>query len=725
MKAEESRKDRKGRSLVERVLALNLIWAIAGYGMTVTALWWLSDRLINESAHATAVQWVRDLDTLGTPLFTSRDRSAEQRVSARVRNFSEVGYVRFYGVDGSVRGEYRADPEMHWPSLSKADREQVAALAGAERPYWFSSAGAPRDHVRLLYPMVVRSIRSDGLMNFKLDDASREAQHVIGFVDIGIDMKPLREPVRRFFLFGSLVTAILILVSMVASRIYLRHSLRSLTNLKEPLNRIASGDFDVVVDLSPDAEIAAIGRAINATTGALKEREQSLRRIADHDPLTGLANRAGLVRILEREIERLHAEGGTSAVLFADLDQFKYINDTLGHAAGDRLLVKAAELLREHLRRDDAVGRFGGDEFLVLARGADTHSASEIARGLIKRAEKFAFIEEGQAYNVRLSIGVALISAETPAVDVAIAEADMACYSAKSRGRNRFHVFEAAEADKTRMASEISWSRLITEALRKDALQLAYQPIVEINGNVGEYHEALVRLPLPDGTLGMPAAFLPAADRFGLLPEIDRWVIRNTLAKLGQLRADGRDATIAINLSAQSLDDADLPNYVRARLMNHRLPPASVVFEITEQVAVKHMDSARAVIRELRTLGCRFALDDFGAGFSSFGYLKHLPVDFIKIDQCFVENLARNPVDLALIRAITDIAKALGKKVVAEHVSDSESITLLRECGVDYVQGYFIGEPQTEPVKTEIPASNDPAVSTENPLRTALGGVVH
>lgn len=725
MPDEKLPKDRKGRSLVERVLTLNLIWAIAGYGMTVTALWWLSDRLINESAHVTAAQWVRDLDTLGTPLFTSRDRSAEQRVSARVRNFSEVGYVRYYGVDGSVRGEYRADAELAWPPLSKTDREKVAAVAGADRPYQFTDADVPRGYVRLLYPVVVRSIRSDGLMSFKLDDSSREVQRVIGFVDLGIDMRPLREPVRKVFLFGSLVIAILILISMVASRVYLRYSLKSLTNLKDPLNRIASGDFDVIVELSPDAEIAAIGRAINATTGALKEREQSLRRIADHDPLTGLANRTGLVRILEREIERLRAEGGTSAVLFADLDQFKYINDTLGHAAGDRLLAKAAELLREHLRRDDVVGRFGGDEFLVLARGADTNSASEIARGLIKRAEKFAFIEEGQAYNVRLSIGVTLINADSQAVDVAVAEADMACHKAKSRGRNRFHVFEAAEADKTRMTAEISWSRLIAEALRNDTMQLAYQPIAGINVNVHEFYEALVRLPLPDGTLGMPAAFLPAADRFGLLPEIDRWVIRNTLAKLGQLRAGGRDATIAVNLSAQSMDDAELPNFVRTCLMTHRLSPASVVFEITEQVAIQYMDSARAVMRELRALGCRFALDDFGAGFSSFGYLKHLPVDFIKIDRCFVENLAHNPVDLALIRAITDIAKALGKQVVAEHVADVESVTLLRECGVDYVQGFFISEPQVEPVLTEIPNDDAPVVPDDSAVRVASGGAMH
>jgi len=699
----EERGHARGRSIVDRVLTMHLVWALTGYAITVSALWWVSNRLIEDNAQATAIQWVKELDTLGTPLFASRDRSAEQRIAARVRNFSEIGYVRYYAADGAVRGGYRARDDIDWPETPAAARQAVAAVAGTDRPYVFDVA-TPRGFTRLLYPVVVRSIRSDGLINFKLDDRGRESAKVIGFVDLGVDMRPLRAQFWRALLFGSVVVAILVLVSMFVSRRYLRRALQSLTNLKEPLDRLASGDFDVVVELSPDPEIASIGRAINATTGALKEREQTLRRLADHDPLTGLVNRSGLLSAMERELTRLQEEGGTSAVLFADLDQFKYINDTLGHASGDRLLIKAAEMLCEHMRRDDLVGRFGGDEFVMLARGADIESATNIARTLISRAEKFAFVENGQAYNIRFSIGIALMRRDTTIVDSVVAEADMACHKAKSRGRNRFHVYEPGEADQTRMASEVSWSRLIVEALREDKFQLVYQPIASIRGEAEEFYETLVRMPLPDGTLGLPGAFLPAAERFGSLDDIDRWVIRHACAALAELRAAGRQATFAINLSGQSLDDAELPNFVRERLMAHRLPPAAVVFEVTEQVAVRYLDSARAVMRELRALGCRFALDDFGAGFSSFGYLKHLPVDFIKIDQSFVEGLARNPVDLALIRAITDIARALGKKVIAEHVSDTESVTLLRECGVDYVQGFFIAEPLSEPAAMPVPA---------------------
>ncbi|MDH4133548.1 MAG: EAL domain-containing protein, partial [Gammaproteobacteria bacterium] len=269
--------------------------------------------------------------------------------------------------------------------------------------------------------------------------------------------------------------------------------------------------------------------------------------------------------------------------------------------------------------------------------------------------------------------------------------ADMACYAAKTRGRNRFHVYEPGDDERQRMTSDVGWSRLIAQALREDGFHLLYQPIFDLHGGCAEYYEVLLRLPSAQGGSLMPESFLPVAQRFGMLADIDRWVVRHALMQLARLRTEGRDVVFSVNLSGQSFEDAGFLDFFKQEIVRNEISPSSVIFEITEQAAVRYMDRAHDLIQSLLSIGVRFALDDFGKGFSSFSYLKHLPVHFIKIDGSFVENMATDEVDQAMVRSIVQIAHALGKLTIAEHVQDESSIALLRDCGVDFLQGNLLG----------------------------------
>jgi diguanylate cyclase (GGDEF)-like protein len=475
-----------------------------------------------------------------------------------------------------------------------------------------------------------------------------------------------------------------------------RRALAPLSALQTPLARLAQGDTEVQVSPAGDREIAAIGSALNVTIAAIRQRDAELRRLAENDPLTGLVNRASFMRELEAERTRLAQQGGESAVLFFDLDQFKYINDTLGHAAGDRLLVQVANVLRSRTRASDVVSRFGGDEFLVLARDVSLARASDIARSLNELMRDFSLVEGGQAMTVNFSIGIAMLDGDRHSNEEILAQADMACYAAKTRGRNRYHVYQPGEEERSRMTSDIGWSQRVKQAIREDRFRLVYQPIQGVRSGAVEHYEVLVRLPVEGGEVVLPGVFLPVAQRFGFLAEIDRWVIRHALAALAAVRAEGRDVCFSINLSSQGLEDATLLDLVREQLAQHGLPAGAVVFEITEQTAVRYLDHAQHVLQGLIGFGCRLALDDFGKGFSSLSYLKHLPVEFIKIDGAFVRNLGDDPIDQAMVRSIVQVAQALDKQTIAEFVQDQKSVELLRAAGVDYLQGYFIGRPADE-----------------------------
>ncbi|MCQ4166248.1 GGDEF/EAL domain-containing response regulator [Tahibacter harae] len=444
--------------------------------------------------------------------------------------------------------------------------------------------------------------------------------------------------------------------------------------------------------------------------------EEELRWQASHDALTKLKNRAWFETQLEQEIVRLKRTDQVSMLLFLDLDRFKYINDTAGHTAGDQLLVDMSRRLSSRLRGSDHLARMGGDEYAVILRNISPERVNAIADDFRRAIVGSPFVYGGKSYRVGVSIGVAVLDQYTPSRTEAMGNADIALHLAKGHGRNQVHVFAEDTDQRALMDLELGWSARLEEALQLDQFVLCFQPILPLrqidfetlpdqhgalwtrhlrrNLQQRAFYEALIRLRNPDGSLVAPSAFLPAAERFSLVGEIDRWVIRNALKALRESALQDPPVGISINLSAQSIGQPDLARFITDRLVEYNVDPRAVAFEITETGALNNLDAARNLITELRSFGCRFALDDFGVGFSSFTHLKHLDVDMLKIDGSFTQGLLTDPVDLAVITAITSIAHSIGKITVAEYVDRPEILRALRNCGVDYAQGFYVGRPK-------------------------------
>ncbi len=435
--------------------------------------------------------------------------------------------------------------------------------------------------------------------------------------------------------------------------------------------------------------------ALVADMSERKAMLQHLKDMAEHDGLTGLYNRTYFQDELERVVERARRDPGQcAALLYIDLDNFKYVNDTLGHAAGDRLLLEISSILHKRLRKTDMLARLGGDEFAVLLYNAHHEVAIRAAEALRLRLAEYAFRERGEAVDIGCSIGVTLVNAETKSAEEALSQADLACYLAKRSGRNRVHIFNPADASNAeKMSLDMGWSRRIKEAIEHERFALACQPIVNTRTRVIESFEVLIRMRDEDGAIIMPGGFLPAADRFGLSTEIDKWVIVHAIEALAGQRAALPDLRYSINLAGPTLGDLQVCELIQEQLRIHRLDPAALTFEVTETVAIADIPVAEAFLSRLQAIGCKTALDDFGSGMASFAYLKDLPVDSVKIDGRFVRNIATNPVDQAMVKAMNDIAHALGKQTVGEFVESEESLKLLTEIGVDYAQGYYLGRP--------------------------------
>lgn len=435
--------------------------------------------------------------------------------------------------------------------------------------------------------------------------------------------------------------------------------------------------------------------ALVADISERKAMLQHLKDMAEHDGLTGLYNRTYFQDELERVVERARRDPGQcAALLYIDLDNFKYVNDTLGHAAGDRLLLEISSILHKRLRKTDMLARLGGDEFAVLLYNARHDVAAHAAEALRRRLAEYAFREHGEAVDIGCSIGIALVSAGTKSAEEALSQADLACYLAKRGGRNRVHMFNPADATSAEtMSLDMGWSRRIKEAIEHGRFVLACQPIVNTRTRVIESFEVLIRMRDEDGQVVMPGGFLPAADRFGLSTDIDKWVIVHAIEALAGQRAVLPGLRYSINLTGTTLSDLRVCDLIQEQLRIHRLDPAALTFEVTETVAIADIPVAEAFLSRLQAIGCKTALDDFGSGMASFAYLKDLPVDTVKIDGRFVRNVAFSPVDQAMVKAMNDIAHALGKQTVGEFVESEDSLKLLTEIGVDYAQGYYLGRP--------------------------------
>ncbi|MBJ7519464.1 MAG: EAL domain-containing protein [Solirubrobacteraceae bacterium] len=421
--------------------------------------------------------------------------------------------------------------------------------------------------------------------------------------------------------------------------------------------------------------------------------EARIQYMADHDPLTGMANRRAFERALDTQLANVRRYGAQGALLVFDLDHFKAVNDTLGHTAGDAVIVNAARILKDLLRESDVVARLGGDEFAILLPRADHDEAVDVARKLVAEIRANGSVLAGQRPgSVTASVGVTLLDPVQETGEQALVDADLAMYDAKEAGRDRFAVFRpGSEAVQSRTKSRLTWLERIRTALEEDAMVLVAQPIQSLADERAVHHELLLRMVDAHGDLIPPSSFLHIAERFGLIEDVDIWVVRHAIRALAE-RA-GQDLIFEVNLSGASIGSSRVLEVIEQELRDTGVDPQQLIFEITETAAVSNVAEARVFAERLGELGCRFALDDFGAGFGSFYYLKHLPCDFLKIDGEFIRNLSSTPTDQVIVAGLVRIAQGLGKQTIAEFVGDQETVDLLRREGVDMAQGYFIGRP--------------------------------
>ena len=418
---------------------------------------------------------------------------------------------------------------------------------------------------------------------------------------------------------------------------------------------------------------------------------------ASHDALTGLINRREFERRLSLALAGARENGRHHAMLYLDLDQFKLVNDTSGHAAGDELMRQVSLVLGERLREGDTLARLGGDEFGVLLENCLPAHAMRIAQGLRETVHDLHFVWQDRSFSIGVSVGLVNIG-DTLTLAGVMSAGDAACYMAKEKGRNRVHLYHPKDTELAVRHGEMEWVTRLQGALKANRFCLHAQPIVGIGpvDPTERHFELLLRMVDAHDQLVPPMAFIPAAERYNLMPAIDRWVVRQAFELIADRTARaGRDASdvYMINLSAASLGDDDFLDFIRERFLEFELATRTICFEITETAAIANFGKAVQFMEELRALGCRFSLDDFGVGMSSFGYLKRLPVDFLKIDGSFVQDMLANPIDSAMVEAINGIGHVMGKRTVAESVEDPTTMQRLRELGVDYAQGFAIARP--------------------------------
>jgi diguanylate cyclase (GGDEF)-like protein/PAS domain S-box-containing protein len=428
-----------------------------------------------------------------------------------------------------------------------------------------------------------------------------------------------------------------------------------------------------------------------------RELNRRLSYAASHDILTELVNRREFETRLERALKSAKARETSYAVLYLDLDQFKIVNDACGHNAGDALLKQIGALLKSKIRWRDTLARLGGDEFGVLLESCTMDEALRTAENLRELISEFRFVWDERTFRLGVSVGVVPITMQTDDVASLLSAADSACAAAKDAGRNRVYNYQENDIDLMKRRKEMQWAARISNALDENRFELFRQTIqpLQATGEHGAHYELLIRMRDEAGSLIAPGLFIAAAERYGLMTAIDRWVIQSAFRWLVS-EADERErlALCSINLSGQSLADEKFLPFVIEQFQKSGLSGACICFEITETAAIASYSQANRFIHALKEIGCRFALDDFGTGLSSFGYLKHFPVDYLKIDGSFVKEMLHDPIDREMVRSINEIGHLTGKKTIAEFAENTEIITMLRGMGIDFAQGYGVAEPK-------------------------------
>ena len=452
-------------------------------------------------------------------------------------------------------------------------------------------------------------------------------------------------------------------------------------------------------------EMVILARDSKGAHGRLQERLDTARQqiffLTNHDALTSLPNRKALEERLEGALATAKSQGSTHALLYVDIDYFHRINDSYGHLAGDELLRRIVPVMQSTLREGETLARIGGDEFAVLLENCSAEFAHAAATQLRDSVQAWQFDWNDKAFQVGVSVGVVAITRLAPSLSAILSEADTACFTAKEQGRNRVFAFHDASASQYMRQTSRGWLKRINDALTEGAFTLLYQPIVPIDAPrvIGVPRvEALLRMSETGGELILPMSFIPVAERYDLMRTIDRWVVDRAFTdfkRLARQRDDASPAEFSINLSGHTLSSPDFADFMKAKFEEYAIPPQAIYFEITETAAIANVERARALIETLRAMGVRFLLDDFGSGLSSFNYLKHFPVDGIKIDGLFVKGVAKNYLDYALVESIHKIGTSLGLQTIAEYVESEDIARKLVQIGITLGQGFHLSPPRS------------------------------
>ncbi len=701
---------RSKRVLIHEILTIQILSAAIIGALAVASLYWGGQWVLQDNYSRWALQWTEELNELGAPLYLSSDSDALLRLESYISKYPEISRVSYFAGDGSTL--FSIENREDAPSVTDLPAsllDDARALVGSDKPYILQSGILDPRYFEIFAPVWTESIAGDGLFAFDAADAVESSKtQLVGVVGMHLDFSIFHERLLSNIKVAVGALAALLIILAWFGRRALRSALASISNLERPIQELAKGNLNVKFQAAEHREISDIVEALEKTASALSERNATLVQLANHDNLTGLVNRRRFVEDLKAELEIVGDSTSAIALLFIDLDQFKYINDTCGHPAGDRLLCKVADELRRTVGTKNTVARFGGDEFVVLLRDTNQIYVRSITEKILENMRGIAHAEEDRIFRINCSIGITMVKDSTPHHDDLIAQADIACREAKLAGRNRKHFFKMSEQQAQRVSSDAGWMNKLRNALDLNLFELRFQPINCIDSGQTTHHEVLLRLRTEDGSLASPDAFLPAAVRFGLMSEIDLWVIRNVAAAYSD-HVDEYPGNLkfSVNLSANAFENEDLSSIVKETFEQFDVPASHMIFEITESLAIRRPAHVEKQISTLRAMGCELALDDFGTGYSSFSYLQRLHFDYIKIDGTFVQNILKNPVDQKMIKLIAEVGKEAKMKTIAEYVQNAEALALLGNLGVELAQGYFIGRPTKKPAQKSTPISID------------------
>ncbi|WP_426416060.1 bifunctional diguanylate cyclase/phosphodiesterase [Aestuariirhabdus sp. LZHN29] len=670
-------------SLVGRILTVLLVWGGLFFLLSVGVGWYTAQEALQHNARQQALDAIPKLDELGTPIYASA--GVGEILSSEFSAIPDLVYARYYSASGKeLMAQYLRDgvQEVALPPLTYKQLLSLGDTSG-EKPYLFAPYAQSDSVVRMVVPIWIRSLSGDGLLAFDMD-AAKETVQLIGYMDYALDFSLYQQQLWEKIGKGGVLLALGFLLSVLAGRWVIQYTLRPLARLKEPLQRLAEGEINQPLRSEELQELQPITRAMNHAIESLQERDMELQRIASIDPLTGLLSRGTFSKEMASVVERV----GDCVLLFVDLDQFKTVNDRLGHAAGDRLLVEVAALLTRCVPLEALVGRYGGDEFCVLLPNTDQSEGVDVAEAIIRGFRDYEFYQGAQSFSIYCSLGVA--ACRDGGAEQLWSLADKACFKAKSLGRNRYHVSDSMDATSQ---EQVRWADMLRDALANDRFEVLFQPVVDTQTEQLVQYELLLRLRHGE-QLYPPSLFFPVAERLGMMLDIDHWVIERGLPTAANMARENPGVRLRVNLSAHIIEDALLVPRLRQTLEDAGLAPEQLIFEVAESVLMHNLSAVVPVLEQLRALGCQLSVDNFAMGLRSFQALKQLPISYLKLAGDFVDGWSRlDEVGRTMVGAIRDLASASGQQLIADNLSSERDLELLQELGVPFAQGRYIGAP--------------------------------